>query len=190
MKLVSFWVQGLSPLLTNNPAAMQKKENKGAKTAAQRIPDAETEAERGAYRNERGELCLPAVSFRSAMLSAAKGLKYGKMSAISVTQASVFVAEDFCVLVDPETREPLKTYVIDSRRAVVNRKDGIVRSRPRMNRWATQLVLEIDEAFTPMENHTDVLNRAGRLIGVGDFRVERRGWFGRFHATVESVTGE
>src|SRR5260370_14267179 len=101
-----------------------------------RIDDAGAEAEAGTYRLEGGQLYHPAIAFRSALLSAGKGRRIGKLSAPGVLSGAVFLSHAECALVNPETGKPIKTYTIDVRRAVVQRA-GVLRRRPSIDPWAT-----------------------------------------------------
>lgn len=167
----------MSALLTHNPQSMSV--STGVKT--KKLPAPEEEAESGTYKDENGNFCIPSCSFRSSLLNSLKNKRVGKSSAISVFQAAVFNDDEYCILMDPKTRKPLKNYKVDSRRAVVQRQ-GIIRHRPRFEGWFCTLSLLIDEEVLSKEQLVENMNIAGTICGVGDFRVERRGPFGRFTA--------
>ena len=176
LKLSKFKVTGLFPILTNNPSKMKRASESATK---KKIPSAEEEAKAGLYLDDKGNCCLPSVGFRSALLSGLKNKKVGKASAISVFQAAVFNVDELTVLVNPKTGEPLTEYRIDTRRALVQRQ-GVLRSRPRFEKWGCTLFLQIDEDITTPQQVEENLNIAGQVIGVGDFRIEKRGMFGKF----------
>jgi len=163
-------------LLTHNPAQMRRSSD-GPKT--KKIPTPEEEAKAGLYLDGEGHYCIPSMSFRSSLLNSLKNKKIGKASAISVFQAAVFNVDELSVLVDPGNEEPLSAYRIDTRRAIVQRQ-GILRSRPRFDKWGCWLFLQIDEDITNAKQVEENLKIAGQIIGVGDFRIEKRGMFGKF----------
>jgi len=173
-----FKVTGLFPLLTHNPAQMGGA-SRGPKT--KKIPSPEEEAEIGTYRDEEGHYCIPSMGFRASFLNGLKNKKVGRSSAISVFQAAVFNIDELCVLIDPETDQPLEEYRIDTRRAVVQRQ-GVMRSRPRFEKWGCYLFLQIDEDIVSPEMVEENLNISGQIVGVGDFRIEKRGIFGKYRA--------
>jgi hypothetical protein len=75
-------------------------------------------------------------------------------------------------------------YVIDTRRAVVQ-KQGILRSRAKIVLpWWLEFILDWDEETLPQKFpdslKEDILPSGGRVIGLLDYRPEKRGWFGRF----------
>jgi hypothetical protein len=177
----TFKITGLSPLLMHNALGMKRA---GGGLGTKKIPTAEDEAAAGVYRLPNGTLFIPAISFRSSIIGkggSASGRKVGKLTAKVAASAALSTAAEFCELFDPETEEPITAYVIDSRRAVVQ-GNGIIRSRPRVDRWACDLVMDIDEDFLSVEHTVALLNFAGRLAGVLDFRPQCRGEFGKFRA--------
>ncbi|MEZ6097264.1 MAG: hypothetical protein R3C03_24075 [Pirellulaceae bacterium] len=78
----------------------------------------------------------------------------------------------------------MKRYEIHSCRAVVQRA-GIIRHRPKFNDWGCLLALEVDTEMLPdVSIVQELLNIAGKIIGVGDWRPEKLGTFGRFSAEI------
>jgi len=146
-----------------------------------KIPTPEDEAMAGLYVLEDGAYGMRGEAYRSALLNGLKNKKVGRASAISVFQAAVFSVKEWVTLVDPKTKKPLKEYAVDSRRAIVQRQ-GVIRSRPRFEEWGAYVPLFIDTEMVSADQVLEHLNVAGRIIGVGDYRIEKRGMFGRFKA--------
>lgn len=196
MTEVTYWIEGLTPLMQHSPRAMTV-----AKTGLgkKKIPSPEDEAELGTYRLANNQLGHPSRAFIAALMKACIHRRIGKKAAKGVLQSVVFNIEDqeFVALVDPETREPLREYVIDTRRAVVQGQ-GVMRSRPKVLRWACFLKLEADTEFVAESGRgglaviTEILNIAGRSVGIGELRPAAAkgtgGRYGKFTATL--VTGE
>jgi hypothetical protein len=187
----TFAVTGESPILMNNPAGMKKPgDEPGAKI--KKIPTPEEEARSLVYRDEDGQIFGPAMGFKSAIMSAAKGRKFGKVSAPAVIRGNVFCPLDVerVILKHAKTGKPLtdKDYIIDSRRAVLTsgmKKVGVVRSRPRFASWACDVVLEIETDALEPKAVEDLFKIAGRTIGYLDFRPEKGGSFGRFTVSLK-----
>lgn len=186
MKKITFRVRGLTPLLTHNPASMvagPKKPTKGKD-----IPTPEVEAERGCYRDEEGRFCIPSIGFRNALLVASKQFKGKGRKSLFDTLAHIMTERELTPILDAKGK-PAKSYVIDTRRAMVQR-NGVMRSRPKFEDWTALVELIYDETmFGEHGENADpvlraVLIDAGNRIGVGDYRPARWGWFGRF--TVEN----
>jgi len=178
MEIVKVTIEGTSPLLMNNPASMGNGGGDGTPQAKRKY-SAETDAEASAYRDEDGTLYLPTTAFRGCLLSAAKGRKFGKTFATTVVKGAVSAATETTPIIHPETGEILRDYVIDTRRAMVG-KQGIARSRPKMKAWGAVVEFEYDPDFISTESIESLMTIGGKTIGVGAFRPEKAGPFGRF----------
>lgn len=187
IKQYTFKIESLSALLTHNPKAMMSQDSNAMKTKKKYIP--EEEAEAGLYVNSKKQYCLPAIAFRSALIKAVSNKKVGKKSASAIMSAAVFnadaetVDDEMIPILDKSTMKPVKTYGIDSRRAIVM-KAGVIRHRPKFSNWSCLIPLQIDTDLVSPEVVAENLNEAGTIIGVGDYRVEKKGWFGRFKASL------
>jgi hypothetical protein len=178
-------ITGVSPLLQNNPigSMMGQTAGLGGKT----IPTAEQEANRLCYRNKQGFLYIQTVAFRNAMIAAGSGRKVGKMMAKRMVSASIFPRYDQAVLLDPHTNKPIEKYEIFSVPVNIKGRGRVIRSRPRLEEWKTRLELDVNREFLPVgprgnEIVVELLSIAGQLVGVGDWRVEKNGPYGRFTA--------
>ncbi len=181
-KVVVFDIKGTSSLLMNNPLSMQKDpDDEGIKGPETRIPPPEKEVKRKYYETEDKQLYIPSVAFRGALVTAGKNMKIGKFAVTQLLKGGVFVVEEECCLVHPETKKPLtrNDTSIDIRRAVVVRQ-GILRARPKIEKWACQLVLDVDDDYINEDAVLERLRAAGKYPGVLDFRPECGGPYGRF----------
>ena len=179
MKEIQVVIMGISPLMMHNPAGMKLHSGPGTK----KIPTAEAEAEAGTYRIDdgsgRGPLYVPNYAIRSCLINGAKGYRVGKTSAVTVLSGAMMIQSEICPLLSPGGG-PIYDYEIDQRRAVVQRQ-GIVRARPRIFPWAVGFSILYDPEFIGNTNVLrDFLSRAGRMVGLLEFRPERKGWFGKF----------
>jgi hypothetical protein len=129
------------------------------------------------YRNLLGELALPCEYVRMAMIHAAKykqDPRSPRKSAMDLFKAGLAGVDELCSL------GVEKWDYIDRRRAVVQRS-GITRHRPAMLAgWVVTVRMSVllPEYVSPALAN-EVLQAAGRLIGVGDFRPT----YGRFQVT-------
>lgn len=180
-----FKITGTTPILMNSPLGMKKPGESVGKV--KKVLPPEEEAASLLYRNQDGTVYGPA-GFKSAITAAAKGMKGpGKIGLPSVIKSSVFVPidADKIPLFDPKTKKPLtdKDYTVDSRRAVIPSSGaGIVKSRPRFERWGCIVELDIDTDYIELPLITTLLKKAGQTVGYMDFRPECGGSFGRFDA--------
>ena len=179
LEVYRYRVEGVSSLLMHSPEAMMEVGPAGP--TARKIPTAEEEAEKGAYRDGEGFLYLPSAAFRASLMHGAGGRRIGRTAARTVLAGSVFNTEPRTRLLDPETGEKLRSYRVHRSRVVVQRA-SIIRARPELERWGCLLELEVDLDFTNARQVEELLNISGRISGVGDFRPERRGPHGRYRA--------
>ena len=165
-------VQGTSDLLFHrwNCESVDAKSKAAKNSKAKKEDDIESYV----WRNVDGELCIPGEYFRQSITHAAKfrqDPRSPRKSAMDLFKAGV---------VSLTALAPLGVSgwdYLDTRRVTVQRA-GINRTRPAMRTgWSTELQFQI---LTPEYIDTnlfqDVLNTAGRLVGVGDFRPT----YGRF----------
>ena len=179
---LTYTISGLSPLLLNNPRGMLA-QSSAAPSRQKRIPTPEEEAEGGTYRTAEGALAVPAIAVRNAMITAAAGFKYktrswkGFVSHVEIRPAELLPLFD-------SRDEPVTSYEIDLRRAVIKGRGAVARARPRIDDWRASFTFVADTEMLPTDDPKGLLRSflldAGARIGVGDYRPEKTGWFGRF----------
>jgi hypothetical protein len=191
MKIAKFVITGVGGLLMHNPAGMRASTGE-MERGGRKIPLPYDEAKAGLYimPGGAGQLFVKPDWFREAGLIAASDVRdpsrKGRAMMTRRFSASVFITKDYCPLF--RASDPTKPitdkdedWEIDTRRVVVQ-KQGIVRSRPKITDWRCVLEFEYDEATMQPELIAGVLKQAGKFPGVGDYRVGKKGPFGRFGA--------
>ena len=147
------------------------------------------EAEMRTYRNDKGNLVVPSVQVRASLLEASKAFKLGRTNLKTVLNSIMIEPVDDLELKSPSNR-PIKNYTIDKRRVVVSRA-GIMRARPVVPQWKLSFKIEVDrelmenslQGTSTLELLTRVLSDAGKKQGIGDYRPQKGGSFGRFEVT-------
>jgi len=177
-EIISFRIVGLSPLLQNNPEKFIGVPDKEPGLTGKKKYDDKEEAELRVYKDKDGNFIQLAESFLRSMKEAAKGRKFGKQFATRLVQGSVFLAEPNCLILDGKGKRA-KKYIINKRPVVVN-KARILRCRPEWHPWEVDLALEIDSVLIGREQVKELLSLAGRIVGVGDYRPQKGGGYGRF----------
>jgi hypothetical protein len=179
-------IMSLSPLLTHNPASMAIPKAVG--TRGSNIPLPEVEAEAAVYRLADGQCAIPAIALRSAIIEAAGAWKAaGRRSSMKSVLSHIEVMDELLPLWNPDDGSPLTSYAIDRRRVRVQRA-GVMRARPRFEHWGTTIILGYDEVLlTQPDIIREIANDAGRRFGVGDYRPQTKGWFGKFTVTDEAA---
>lgn len=126
------------------------------------------------WRNDEGELCIPGEYFRQSIIHAAKfkqDPRSPRKSAMDLFKAGVVSLTPLATLGTDSWD------YLDTRRVTVQRA-GVNRTRPAMRQgWTVELEFQIlTPEYIDSALFQDVLNTAGRLVGVGDFRPT----YGRF----------
>jgi len=178
-------VRGLTPILMHSARAMMAQAS--VRTRSQSIPLSEDEAELSAYKTEDGFLYMPGDAFRSSIVQAAGPYKQGRTSVKSVLSGAILeMKPEELILVRDGKR--ITEYAVDVRRVVVQ-GNAVLRSRARIDLpWETTWEMWIDENMFNesfiKDTLPDIINRAGLVIGVGDFRPGspkcKTGRFGRY----------
>jgi hypothetical protein len=171
--------------------------------AGKRIPAPLDEARASLYALPSGQLYIKSESFREAGLMAAKDIRdptrKGRSNMEKRFASSVFLSQEFCplyrnsgnnppIMSTPEPKgleDRSAEWIIDRRRVVVQ-KQGILRSRARIDDWMCPLEFEYDEDTIDENLILAVVHQGGKFPGVLDYRVGRKGQFGRYTAELAS----
>ena len=175
---LSFWIVGMSPLIQH--AWSQKGLDMMRMTAAERkkrqktARNPEEEAEASCYRTDSGEYGIPLTAFKSALISAAHkdfGLE------MTLLRKSFFIPST-----DSNSITAIETdgYLIREDIVKIGMSQTDLRYRPQFNEWKANIVAQIDAELLRPEDVVNLVNRAGFSVGIGEWRPEKGGEFGRF----------
>lgn len=168
---------GTSPLIVHKWSEKAKKQmlDKQMKRASQgkAAKDPEQDYRESLYIREDGSYGFPAVAFKAAAVRAGT---YCDMKMVFLRGA--FHVEGDLVLIEgqPEPRE-------DMVRVGMGTAD--IRYRPQFPKWATELEITYNGRALAAEQIIQLFEIAGFAVGVGEWRPEKDGQFGRFR--VEAV---
>lgn len=182
IKIMKARVIGDSPLITHAWSEKVKRQmaEKQAGRAANKkeAKDPQADFESAMYRTPAGGYAVPAVSFKAAMVAAAR-----QVEGITMTYLrSTFHVEGDLIPLQlsgpPGMRE-------DMVRVGMGTAD--IRYRPEYWPWAADITIRYNSRAINPEQLTHLLNIAGFGVGIGEWRPEKAntGQFGLFH--VESV---
>lgn len=169
---VAVTIEGTASMLFHrwNCDAVEAKAKAAKGSAAKKSDDIESYV----YRNDDNELSLPGEYLRQAIIHAAKfrqDPRSPRKSAMDLFKAAIVPLTELASL-------GVASWDYEDRRRVTVQRNGITRVRPAMRagwRCTIDLLCNIPEYVDPILLR-QVLDDAGRLIGVGDFRPT----FGRF----------
>jgi hypothetical protein len=165
-------IVGTAPILFRryDDASVQRKAKAAKNSESRKSDDVETYV----YRTEDGEIGIPARNFKACLREAGRSLpdpRSPRKSARDLVQSAIQV-EPFIASLGRTTWDAL-----DVQRVVLQR-NAISRVRPMFREgWkaAFEVVVLAPEYVRPDWLH-DLITRAGRFIGLGDFRPD----YGRF----------
>jgi hypothetical protein len=138
--------------------------------------------------NKEGFVEIPGPCFANCLKSAAKRLKIqvpgkGRVEYTKYFEAGVMVTDSLTLPIKSDDVGCDKLFVpSDGKRGGGKR---VIKYFPRIEEWAGQVQFYIFDDIITEEVFTQVLRAAGMLVGIGRFRPENCGFYGRF--TVESL---
>jgi hypothetical protein len=169
-------LEGLPPGLLQHRYPMTDTDAKSTKRNQKQTKD---DVESYLYRDEKGIICQPASHIIGALKKG--GAKFQVPGRSKETYRSIMGSGIVVIYPDliAHDRQEWGIY----RSPVVIKKARIVRERPLLKQWSFSFVMEFDAEEVPKEVLKEVLDYAGRYVGIGDFRPQCGGPFGRFIVT-------
>ena len=181
MKTIEVKITGVSPLLINRfketdeePEAVGKHKKDYGSPRHQ--------AEQTAYYDKKTKkLWIPSTWISGAIKTVASDykLKSSRKSVKSVSGGAIIPLADKIYFSEGYK---LKDIEIDSRPVVIQRA-RIMRHRARLEKWALKFTLQIDETILAPKFVHEILSDSGKRAGIGDYRPNKGGPFGRFNVT-------
>lgn len=176
---IAIEISGTTPMLMHRfneedayaPASMKDKNLKPRDMAAKFL-----------YTDAQGLLCLPTANIFSCLISAGRFHKLGK-NKITTIRSSLIPA-GLSIEGERAYFSAPKEWVVDSRSVVVPATGSRVMShRPRLEGWKLDFALVLDRKMFTAEFIRTLVDDAGIKVGLGDFRPDRKGIYGKFVVT-------
>lgn len=184
MRVINVTITGKTPLLCNRftDAAQMKATNgtRSALTGDKGTP--KEQAEPRLYTDDKGKYVIPQPNLFRCILDAGKYFKAGK-SKVTTQKSSIIPS---CVDM-PDIMYPIKhkdPWTVDTRPVRIPSTGGrILCHRPCFNDWAISFDVYLDTEVMSESLFRDIVDKAGSAIGLGDFRPDCKGPFGKFVVT-------
>jgi hypothetical protein len=177
MKSIEFQITGQNPLLINRFHEEARLEaTRGIHTRHADWPDAKVDAAARLYSDPDGQPYFPAENLRQAIITAAARQKIGRRAATSDMAGALYLRPDALPLTGD--------WQVDERPVVIPATKGrLVRYRPRFDEWSISGTLAFDERLVDERLVRTCVDEAGMYVGIGDFRPQKKGPYGRFIVT-------
>lgn len=181
MRGIKITVKGITPLLMNkftDKAQLAASSGKRLSTVGEQEPP-RVAAESVLHVNSKGAVIVPYDWIFGCLVNAGRYFKVGKRQ-LSTTKSSMLagcmeINDPYFKLVNKggwkvDTR-PIRNPVTGGRR---------LRHRPCFDDWSFTFEVQIDTDVVSLNLFREVVDVGGRRVGVGDYRPDCRGPFGRF----------
>ncbi len=191
-------IRGVSPLITNNGAAgldtrsaanIEKaeitKKRAGNRTETDEVRLRELECLVSLYLDEIGAPTVPAAALRSNIEYAARKLRQGPLvrEGLNVQTVEAF---DYDQSLGTTAAELARSCQFTTGVMVNGRR--VLRTRARFERWAVTFVVDVDDELVDRDQLLTWLDIGGRRLGIGDWRPQKSGQYGRFEVeNIETV---
>jgi len=178
IKQVVIPIRGISPLIVHNfdqkvIIEMEAKQQGKSKTEKHKIRIPENDFEGAKHKSPQGWEGFPAGGFKKALIRGAK------MTGLVMKDTMM----SFFVKADCEEKQLVRIFG-DARMRTDMVRVGMgsadVRYRPEYLNWSAELVIEYNEGQVSLEQLFQMVMAAGYGCGIGDWRPEKGGGYGRF----------
>jgi hypothetical protein len=177
LKRIAFTLVGDSPLIVHawsekaKKAMLDKQMKRAQKGREAKDPEADYEA--CFYRFDSGAYGFPTVGLKAAMVSACRFVD----AKMTVARGAFHIDGDLLELMGtPRPREDMVR---------VGSGTADIRYRPEFPEWRMPVEIKFNADVFSAEQLANLLNVAGFGVGIGEWRPERNGSFGRFHVAQE-----
>jgi len=179
-------IEGVTPLICNRFTELSELQVSNGTSAVLRGKKGtpREQAEPKCYRDKQARFTIPGNNLFKAIIDGGAFIKNGK-SKLSTQKSSLVpsflsMLTTDAVLTD-KGNKPLRDFEVDSRSVVIPSTGGrIMAHRPRFDEWRLAFDLDLTEAECDPKLARELVDNAGRKVGLGDFRPARKGPFGRF----------
>lgn len=181
---IEITIEGTTPLLCNrftDAAAMKATNGAGASITGDKGTPLEQATER-LYSSATGQLVIPQPNLFRCIIDAGKYFKAGKSKVTTIKSSLIPSCLDIPSIEIPIShKEP---WQVDTRPVRIPSTGGrILCHRPCFHDWALSFSVSLDTDVIGVKLLREIVDVAGKRIGLGDFRPDCKGPFGKFVVT-------
>jgi len=182
IKQVVIPIKGISPLIVHKfdqkvIIEMEAKQQGKSKTEKHKIRVPEDDFEGAKHKSPLGWDGFPAGGFKRSMIRGAKNTGVVMKDAMSAFFVKADCEETHLVKINGNCR--MRTDMVR-----VGMGSADVRYRPEYLDWNASLTIEFNEGMLSLDQILQMISAAGYGVGVGDWRPEKGGGYGRYELVV------
>ena len=178
---IEITIEGLTPLLCNrftDAAALAATQGTRGSTRGDRGTEREI-CESKLYLDKDGKPCIPQPNLLSCIVDGGIWHKIGRKQVTTKSSSLVYACCDVVGLTIPIEHEA--PWSVDARPVVIPATKGrILCYRPRFDDWKLTFEIELLTDIIGVKLMRDIIDDSGMKSGLGDFRPNHKGPFGRF----------
>ena len=177
-------LEGVSPLITNRFTDESAEEatsgTRGVSNGDRLSPH--DDAESRLYKDEDGTIVVPACNLLASFMDGGRFHKIGKKQ-VTTNSSSLLPG---CISISPGMIPLIseKGWSVDKRPIQIPSGGRILRYRPVFYDWGLEIDVTVMTKYLSVKLFREIVDDAGMLMGLGDFRPARKGPFGRYKVTL------
>ncbi len=153
-----------------------KQQQKAHGKKGPKIPEDEYQEAR--YLDAEGRDSFPTTGFKKALISATRFVDGLKMTEV---RGALFIPGDYITIHYEGDKPEMRTDTVRLQGSTTD-----LRYRPSYEKWWAMLPIEYNADFISAEQIANLVNLAGFSIGIGEYRPEKSGEWGRFRVAEET----
>lgn len=171
-------IEGISPLLINRFSENAEVSETIKRSGKKDYGTPREQAEKTAYKDEDGKIWIPSIWIKGAITTISSDYKIpgSRKSLKSIIGGTILPIDEKCYFT-PNLN--IKDIEIDSRPVVIQRA-RVMRHRARIENWRLSTEFFLDESLLDEKTFNQLICEAGKRSGIGDYRPQKGGPFGRF----------
>jgi hypothetical protein len=135
------------------------------------------------YRDNEEKNCIPQPNLLRCLIEGGSFHKSGKKQITTQKSSLLYACWDIeGVTISLQHKQPWK---VDTRPVRIPATGGrILRHRPMFDDWSLAFDMSIDTSIIDLKLSRQIIDDAGKRVGLGDFRPQTKGPFGKFVVTL------
>lgn len=178
LRRVALTLEGMPPGIIFQGKGLMEEDSKGSGKSSKARPP-EEEARLRAHWMGKGadkQLCIPWVMFYQSFCSAGAAYKFRGQKRMGGVMAATISCEQDRIPLNTSEFETYEEWVKIPPKTGAMVKIG----RPRLQKWKVAFEMLVDDELYPVDKLKDIISDSGKLFGVGAWRPEKRGPYGKY----------